>query len=65
MVRIGQELLLIRHDLRERVRDRRSVLVREIGSDELIEQRDHMIETRRRYTRRSGRGIRYDNARRC
>jgi len=54
--RLSQELLLVCDDLRERVRDRCSMLVREAGSHELIEQRDHMLETERRYARRSGRG---------
>ena len=62
---LGEELFLICHDLREGVGDRASVLVREAGSHELIEQRGHMLKTRRRYIRRSGRGIRYDNALRC
>ena len=64
---ISQELFLVRDDLRERVRVHYTVLllVRKTGSDGLAKQRDHMVKTRRRYPRRSGRGIRYDNALRC
>ena len=53
VVRIGQELFLIGHDLRESVRrDLTPVLLRETGSDVLIKQSDHMIETGRRFTNR-------------
>jgi hypothetical protein len=47
-VRVGQELFLIRHDLRERVRVHYSVLVlvRKTRSDVLVKQLDHMVEAR-------------------
>jgi hypothetical protein len=54
VVRIGQELFLVRDDLRERVRVQCPVLVlvRKTSSDGLAEQRDHMIEAGRATSRR-------------
>ena len=60
MVGLSQELLLVCDDLREWGRCRYSILAGQAGRRELIEQRDHMLKTRRRYALRSGRGIRYD-----
>jgi hypothetical protein len=56
VVRVGQELFLVRDDLRERVRVHYSVLllVRKTGSDGLAKQRDHMIEAGRASRRRAG-----------
>src|SRR5689334_17387565 len=47
VVGLSQELFLVRDDLRECIRDRCSVVVRETGSDELVKQRDHMVEAGR------------------
>jgi hypothetical protein len=55
VVGLGQELFLIHHDLRERVRVQRSVLVlvRKTGSDGLVKQPDHMVEAGRTSGRRA------------
>ena len=47
VVGLGQELFLVRDDLRERVRDRYSMSVWETGSDELVQQCNHMVEAGR------------------
>ena len=59
VVRIGQELFLVRDDLRQRVRVQHSVLVliRKTGSDGLAKQRDHMIEAGRTIGRRRRRRV--------
>jgi hypothetical protein len=51
---MGQELFLVRDDLRERVRVQHSVLllVRKTGSDGLAKQRDRMFEAGRAIGRR-------------
>jgi hypothetical protein len=58
-VGLSQELFLIHHDLRERVRVQHSVfvLVRKTGSDRLAKQRDHMVETGRISGRRTAQPI--------
>ena len=64
VVRVGQELFLVRDDLREWVRVQCSVLllVRKTGSNGLVKQRDHMVEAGRAVIRR-GRSRRIDHQR--
>ena len=58
MVGLSQELLLSCRDMRESVRgDLSSLLLRETGSNELVKQRNHMVETGRAIGRRRRRRV--------